>query len=102
MRFLVAAVLILAAAPHAYAQAGPCGPRADLLKQLAGKHREAPLGIGPTNNRTVLELVASADGATWTLVEHYVTGQSCALRAGTDWQPLRWEALACRDNPDCA
>lgn len=68
---------------------------------LAQRYGEVPLGVGLANDGNLLELLTSDGGETWTLLVHLPGSVSCLLATGTDWQILRWEVLACRDNPDC-
>ena len=66
--------------------ASNCGPRADLLKQLSSKYRESPVAIGVADNGSLLEVLASTDGATWTALVSRANGYSCVVMSGEDWQ----------------
>ena len=66
--------------------ASNCGPRADLLKQLSSKCRESPVAIGVADNGSLLEVLASTDGATWTALVSRANGYSCVVMSGEDWQ----------------
>ena len=90
MRHLTAtalvAVFLWAGATHA---APLCDDRDALLAQLRERWGEAPMAIGLTGGGRLLEVLASADGATWTIIATRPDGRSCVLDAGTDWQSRR-------------
>lgn len=83
---LVAAFFMPAAAHGAGVPV--CAERATVLDELARRYREAPVALGLANNGGVVELFASADGATWTLLITLPSGLSCMMAAGEDWQAL--------------
>lgn len=59
--------------------------RAVVVKQLLEKHSEKPVGMGIATNGGVIELFASNDGATWTLIMTMPNGKSVMVGAGQDW-----------------
>jgi hypothetical protein len=66
---------------------GSCGPRAEVLKQLSAKYHETPVAIGvASSGASVLEVVASSDGATWTALVTRANGMSCVVMSGEGWQ----------------
>lgn len=72
---------------HAAAQHQvPCAKRADVLKHLSAKYSETPIGIGLANNGGVIEVLTSADGATWTIIITLPNGPTCMVSAGENWQ----------------
>ncbi len=85
-RILLAATAALALVHDASAQM-VCGSHAELLKQLAEKHQEVPIGIGLSANGAVVELLISADG-TWTLLVTQPRGPTCLMGTGQDWQSI--------------
>lgn len=94
-RTLLAALAIVATVP-AYAQSPQaCAPRAEILKHLAGKYREQPIAVGIADNGgAVLELLASENGVTWTLLLTLPNGRSCLVATGQDWQTVPVAVLA--------
>jgi hypothetical protein len=79
-------ILAFVSANTALAQRG-CAPRSDFVKYLGEKHSEAPVAHGLMNaNDRLLELFASKDGKTWTLLATYPNGESCVVTAGHDWR----------------
>ena len=68
-------------------QARLCGPRADLVKQLSGDYQERTMAVGIADNgNAVLEILASPNGSTWTLLYSMASGISCMVYTGQDWQ----------------
>ena len=93
---IVGAVAILAGIQLASAPtdaASPqCGPRTALLDKLAKEYREAPTAVGLASTGTLVEVLASEDGATWTIVVTRPDGTSCLVAAGQEWQALKHAA----------
>lgn len=74
-------------APEANAQDEPaCGRRADVLKELADRYREAPVAVGLASNGGLLEVLTSSGGTTWTIIVTTPGGVSCLIAAGENWQ----------------
>lgn len=67
-------------------QAMACAPRADVLAGLRGRFSEDPVAIGLSNAGGVVEVLASADGATWTLIVTDPQGVTCLMAAGEFWE----------------
>ncbi len=63
-----------------------CRDRTTLLERFARQFDERPVGRGLMQDGGVLELLSSADGATWTLVLTQPNGRSCMIAAGQFWQ----------------
>ncbi len=63
----------------------PWFERAEIVGQLAARYTEAPTGLGLTSTGAVLELFATADGATWTLVITLPNGMSRVIATGESW-----------------
>jgi hypothetical protein len=92
---LVAATALLAASAVAPALADEtaCGKRDKLLGTLAQSYQEKPAAIGLSQDGSLVELLTSADGATWTILVTLPNGTSCIATAGQDWQPLISSAM---------
>lgn len=85
----LAAALMLAPASALGHALGPCGPRPAFLKFLAGRYDEAPAARGLTaSGGQVIELVASRNGESWTIIVTDTRGTSCGLASGKAWQPV--------------
>jgi hypothetical protein len=84
---LIGATMLVSPLP-ANAQAAQCAKRIDIIKHLTGQYQEAPVAIGLADNGSLLEILASTDGKTWTLLFSMPTGVSCLMATGQDWQSL--------------
>ncbi len=66
-----------------------CGPRAEVVKHLATEFKEQTAAVGiAENGSAVYEILASADGSTWTLLYSLPNGLSCLMATGQSWQAL--------------
>ncbi|RWA70217.1 hypothetical protein [Mesorhizobium sp.] len=86
-RFLMAAMVLAAAAVYGAAQANAaaqCAPRADVVKALGDKFHENVAGRGLINPNVVLEIFVSDQGS-WTVLASDTKGQSCILSVGEGW-----------------
>jgi hypothetical protein len=81
------AVLCLVAMGVNYASAAQsqCGPRAEVISQLAKQYHEVPLAVGTINDKVIMELYASVEG-TWTYLLSNTDGISCITGAGANFQ----------------
>lgn len=84
---LIAGAALMVSTP-AYPEAPNCGPRDSVVKALTDKFHEAPTAIGISDNGSLVEVLASADGATWSILLTQPDGTSCLVAAGESWQPL--------------
>ena len=64
-------------------------PRAEILKILGENYAEAPIEMGLTRAGNVIELFASRDGSTWTLVVTSPDGLSRVVASGESWVSIR-------------
>ncbi len=66
-----------------------CGPRDGLVNTLKNGWGEDLVAQGPVNaNDRLVELFASKDGKTWTLIITYLKGESCVITSGHDWSAV--------------
>lgn len=70
-----------------------CGTRADILKELSKRFSEEPIAVGLSNNGSLIEVLTSVNGATWTILSSQPNGSSCIVAAGQGWEDLRGQAL---------
>ncbi len=77
----------LLTAGAAAAQAPACGPRAAIVEALRNAHGEEPAGAGLAGGRGVIEVFASPETGSWTLLLTLATGEACLIAAGEAWQP---------------
>ena len=90
-----AAIVLIAmsAIPAAAATASPpCAPRPELLKQLSKRFNEQPVALGLTNSGSLIEVLTSDDGSTWTIMITQPNGPSCLVAAGASWEELKHAA----------
>lgn len=83
-------ILALAAAAAFFmpapAQAAPaCASHDEALALLAQKYQERRVAVGVTSAGGLVEVLASKDGATWTILVTQPNGQSCIVSAGEGW-----------------
>ncbi len=62
-----------------------CMLHADIAKWLESGYAETPVAIGLSANGGLVEVLASPDGETWTLVTTTPKGVSCVVIAGEAW-----------------
>lgn len=85
-----AAVLLIAmSAMPVAAETTPCGPRPELVKQLSKRFHEEPVAIGLTNKGSLVEVLTSDNGSTWTIMISQPNGSSCVVAAGEGWEELK-------------
>jgi len=63
-----------------------CNPRAELVEHLKEKYDEQPAAFGLNNDGRLLELFATPDRKTWTLLITDESGISCVVTSGKNWQ----------------
>ncbi len=63
-------------------------PRLQLLKVLGDRYAETPVSLGLASNGGVIEIFATADGSTWTLLLTMPNGLSRVVISGERWTPL--------------
>ena len=91
--WLAGSLANLAAAMPAIAEDPACGKRDKLIGTLQQTYSEKPVAIGLSQDGSLIELLTSADGSTWTLLVTLPNGTSCIATAGQDWQPLISSAM---------
>ena len=90
---LYAALLALGPLPSA-AHAQPaatdphplCPEYREVRRQLAAGYGEAPVAVGLRSNGELLQVFASAESGTWTIVSTTPQGTACVLAAGRHWE----------------
>ena len=69
-----------------------CGPRDAMLELLHTNYNETAVAIGLASSGGVIEVLASADGRTWTIVLTTPDGTSCVVATGEAWIDVIREA----------
>ncbi len=88
----ITSLLLLGAAlisRPALAQSADAGlPRAALVELLGDGYDEVPVAFGLAGNGGLIEVFASADGATWTMLLSMPNGLSYVVTTGAAWTPV--------------
>jgi len=71
-----------------------CDQRASIIGHMAEKYREAPVAIGVTSTGSIVEVLTTGDGTTWTIIVSNPNGTSCLVAAGEGWRALRFNNAA--------
>ena len=86
---LLAAGICLAPAARAETLPEGCLNPKEIARRLGDVYAERPVAYGMQTNRTLMQIFASDDGATWTVVMTHPTGVSCIVADGVLWEPMR-------------
>ncbi len=70
-----------------------CNERAEVLKLLAQKYKEAPIAAGVTSSGGLVEVLTNGKGETWTIIVTSPEGTSCLVAAGEGWQAREQTAI---------
>ena len=74
------------AAVSASAQGASCANRDIIVERLAAKYGETRQSAGLNQNNGMVEIFASQETGTWTILVTMPTGVSCLMAAGRAWQ----------------
>lgn len=83
---LLAGVMSIGVTSAAFAQGSSCANRDLIVDRLSSKYGETRQSAGLNQNNGMVEIFASDDTGTWTILVTMPTGVSCLLAAGRDWQ----------------
>lgn len=93
-----AAALFIASTTQASAQGrSNCGPREVVIKKLAEGYGETRQSIGIGSNNAMVEVFASAETGSWTILVTQPTGVSCLVASGQAFEQVA-EALPAMGN----
>ncbi len=76
------------------AQSQQCARRANVIGHLAKQYKEAPVAIGVTSTGSLVEVLSTGDGTTWTIILSNPNGTSCLIAAGEDWRTMKFDREA--------
>ncbi len=102
-RSVLASILLVSCAPAAQPIAEPviqprptpvvqveppqnCGPRASVVESLRARYGETRQGLGLARDSGVVEIYASAETGSWTIVLTLPNGASCLIASGEAWE----------------
>ena len=87
--------LLVSAAAPATAQAPPsgelqpaCQTHDEIMQMLNQKFAETPTALGLQSNGQLVQVFASKDGMTWTIVTTRPDGVSCIVALGRNWESV--------------
>ncbi len=83
MMLFVVGVILVSSVAMAQVQ---CGQRDKIVELLAVKYKEAPIATGVSSNGSLIELLSTHDGDTWTLIVTSPDGNSCLIDSGQGWR----------------
>ncbi|HEX2525351.1 MAG TPA: hypothetical protein VHL31_03490 [Geminicoccus sp.] len=66
----------------------PCSRYDRIRQQLREEYAEEPVSLGLQSNGHLLQVFASAESGTWTIVSTAPSGTACVVAAGHDWETL--------------
>lgn len=79
--------LMMLAASHAHSQTSRnCGPRDRVIERLASAYGESRQSIGLGGNNQVVEMYASIDTGTWTIIITSPNGLTCLVASGQSFE----------------
>lgn len=78
----------IAALPSAAWSQDSCTTRHEVGSYLLSEFSEAPVALGVANNGSLIEVFASNDRTTWTIMLTKPDGTSCLVAAGQSWENL--------------
>lgn len=85
LRLALATALILTAGP-ALAETAPCGPHEIVAGSLASEFHKAPVARMLSDRGFIIEVLATADGATFTILAINPDGVACLLATGKGYE----------------
>lgn len=83
---VIAAGTILGGVTASFAQGASCADRTLIVERLSNKYGETRQSAGLNQNNGMVEVFASDDTGTWTILVTMPNGMSCLMAAGKAWQ----------------
>ena len=78
----------LAPPPPAAAEPVPCAPRATIVERLTAQYQEELAAQGLQTAAVMIEVFASRDTRTFTILASRLDGQSCIVATGEGWSGI--------------
>lgn len=66
----------------------PCADRSKVIARLAERYGETLQSLGLNDDSSVLEVYASEDTGTWTILITRTDGMACLIASGQAWEKL--------------
>lgn len=83
---LISVGLFAGFAAPSHAQGASCADRTLIVERLSSKYGETRQSAGLNQNNGMVEVFASNDTGTWTILVTMPNGMSCLMAAGKAWQ----------------
>ena len=80
--------LLALAAQQVGAQGRNCAPRPAIVERLSQQYGETRRGVGLVQQGSVMEVYASAETGTWTIVVTLPSGITCLVASGQSYEDL--------------
>ncbi len=68
-----------------------CGQRENIVKWLAAKHNEGSIAFGVTISGSLVEVLSTKEGETWTIIITSSEGSSCIVAVGEGWRTKEYQ-----------
>ncbi len=68
-----------------------CGQRENIVKWLAASHNEGSIAFGVTISGSLVEVLSTKEGETWTIIITSSEGSSCIVAAGEGWRTKEYQ-----------
>ena len=88
------AALVTATVAASPVSAQSCGDREEVVSRLGTLHAERLVAAGLQDERHIVEVWASEDGTTWTILLTRADGVACLVGAGNAWTAYAGKRLA--------
>lgn len=88
MKSLVMGVALATATPGTSAAASNCAPRDVVVDRLAARYGESRQSIGLGANNAMVEVFASPETGTWTIIVTTAQGLTCMIASGQAFETL--------------
>lgn len=83
----IAVVIFITAGAARSEEQLQCGPRERVIANALRLFGEVPIGGGLISDKAMLQVLASPDGATFSVLAVDARGMACLLAAGFGWEP---------------
>lgn len=88
MKMTMGLGIMMLAAQQLQAQPANCAPRQTVLERLAGVYGETRRGMGLIREKAMMEVFASEDTGSWTIVMTLPNGTTCLMASGQSFETV--------------
>ena len=88
LRMTLGLIIMVAAAQQVFARPGTCALRTDVTERLAATYGETRKGIGIARQGAVMEIYASDETGSWTIIVTLPDGMACLVASGQSYEAL--------------